>query len=505
MAVPVREAYLAIDLGAESGRAIVGSLDLDAEGLGRALTLHECHRFLHRPLALPGGLFWDIGLIWREVVAGLKAAVAWTKEQGVPLASVGVDAWGVDYVLTGASGELVGLPRCYRDARHERGPELIRRSIDPDRVYAMTGIQPMAINTLSQLTAHFEAEPGLRDVAHGLMFVPDLVHYLLSGRRLIEACIASTSQMVDVRTGEWAGDLLRAVSIPERILGPTAVAGRRIGVLRPELASEIGAASDIAVTLPASHDTASAVAAVPASPDSTWCYLSSGTWSLLGAELDEPCLIEAAREEAFTNERGVGGTIRFLQNIIGLWPIQECRREWEARGEGHDYDELTTLASAAEPFRTRIDLTHPPLAAPGDMVEKLRAYAGSIGDPAPDSPRQVIRCCLEGLAMAYRRTLGRLESVLGRRFDVIHLVGGGGRNTLLNQMTADATGRRVVVGPYEATAVGNVLVQAMGSGRVRDRRHLRRIVADSFDLSTFEPLETGAWDAAAVRYDAILR
>jgi rhamnulokinase len=495
--MPAR-AYLAIDLGAESGRAIVGVLD------GDRLTLHESHRFFHLPRRLPSGLHWDLTGLWGEVLEGTRRAAAWARDQGLSLTSLGVDTWGVDYALLGRSGELLGLPHAYRDERNGPAFEKAIAAIGREALYEVTGIQFMVFNTLFQLVAARDADRELIARADKLLFMPDLLHYFFTSRAAVESSIASTSQMTDPRTGRWATGLLEQLDLPTDMLGPIVRAGTSLGPLLDDVAEEIGVDCDVQVITPAAHDTASAVAAVPADASTNWCYLSSGTWSLIGAELDQPCISDAAREVPFTNEGGVDGTIRFLKNINGLWLVQECRRHFQKQGTHVSYEELTSQAAAAEPFRTLIDTDHEPFASAGDMPEKIAGFARSTRQPQPDNVGQLIRCCLESLALTYRHTLGQLERVLDRSFDVLHLVGGGGRNRLLNQMTADALGRRVVVGPYEATATGNVLVQALGAGHVSDRAHIRRIVANTFEPEVYEPRETEAWDQAYERFVDLL-
>ncbi len=491
------KAYLAIDLGAESGRVIAGTL---ADGRMR---LDEMHRFTHEPVWLPSGLHWDITGIWREISAGLLKASTWASEQGVRLVSVGVDTWGVDWALVDKAGELVGLPHAYRDPRNQAAYEMVVAQLGAERIYQTTGIQFMALNTLYSLSAHALADPGALAGADRLLFMPDLLHYWLSGEMAVEATIASTSQMVDCHTGAWAHSMLDELKLPVDILQPIVAPGTVLGTIRPQLATDLGLPKDLQVIAPASHDTASAIAAVPAADDTSWCYLSSGTWSLLGAELDAPCVSPAAQEAMFTNELGVLGTTRFLKNIPGLWLVQQCRRDLARQGRQFDYASLTRLASESEPFRTLVDPAHAAFQAPGNMLEKIAAVAGCAGQSAPESPGQFVRCCLESLALTYGEKLLTLESILGRQFDVIHIVGGGGKNDLLCQMTADATGRRVVVGPYEATALGNALVQAMALGDVSDLADLRRIVARSFDLTTFEPTDSKEWKRAGERFAAI--
>jgi len=493
-----KKAYLAIDLGAESGRTIVGVLDD-----GR-LHLHELHRFLHLPRHLPSGLHWDLTGLWGHILEGVRKCVAWCKDEGLTLSSLGVDTWGVDCGYVGRNGELLALPRAYRDPRNGPAYEKLLGEVGEEYVYAQTGIQFMPLNTIAQVYAQLHDERCVLDNCESFMFIPDILHYFFTGQRTVEATIASTSQMIDPRTGKWATELLEKLGIPTHMFGDIIQPGATVGTLREEVAAEVGASAGLPVIAPATHDTAAAVASVPAEPGTSWCYLSSGTWSLMGAELDEPCVTDAARAVPFTNEGGIGGTIRFLKNISGLWLVQETRRHYEKQGITYDYAKLTDMAADAEPFRTLVDTDFPPFAAPGEMPEKIALFARKTGQPEPTEVGQVVRCCLESLALTYRLTLEKLESVLGKRFDVLHVVGGGGKNRLLNQMTADAIGRKVVVGPYEATAAGNLLVQAMGAGDIRDLPHIRKVVRDSFDPETYEPVDTALWDDAYARFQGLL-
>lgn len=490
-------AYIAIDLGAESGRVIIGVLE------NERLRLEEVHRFLHEPVWLPTGLHWDITGIWREIIAGLRKSAEWGRTNRVELISVGVDTWGVDWALIDKAGELVGTPHAYRDPRNSAAYDAVVKKLGADRIYRTTGIQFMPLNSLYSLYAHKLADPEALAAANQLLFIPDLLHYWLSGERTTEATIASTSQMIDCHTGDWAREMVAELGLPTTILGPTTSPGTAIGRLRPVIVQETGLPAGLQVVCPGTHDTASAVAAVPAKNDSNWCYLSSGTWSLLGAELDEPCVSDAAQQASYTNELGVGGTIRFLKNIAGLWLVQECRRDFLRRGQEFDYPTFTRMAGKADSFRTLIDTGHPSFAQPGDILQKISDFARVADEPVPESPGQFVRACLESLALAYRDRLDTLETILGRRFDVLHIVGGGGQNTLLSQMTADAIGRPVIVGPYEATAMGNLLVQAMAMNQVGDLTHLRQIVADSFELVTYEPTAGSDWDRAAARHAAL--
>jgi rhamnulokinase len=491
-------AYIAIDLGAESGRVMIGVLADDR------LRLEEVHRFNHEPLWYPTGLHWDITGIWREIVAGLRKAAEWAKLNGVRLASVGVDTWGVDWALIDKAGELVGLPHAYRDPRNPAAYERVLAQLGKERIYTTTGIQFMPLNTLYSLYAHWQDDPGALEAADRLMFMPDLFHFWLSGNRVVEATNASTSQMVNRHTGDWAREMVAELGLPTKIFGAISPPGTEVGKLRPKLVEETGLPADLRVVAPATHDTASAVAAVPAENGTNWCYLSSGTWSLLGAEIDAPCVSAAAQAASFTNELGIADKIRFLKNIPGLWPVQECRRDFARRGGNLDYAELTRLASDATAFRTIADLGHASLQTPGEMPRKIEEYAASTDQPKPATAGAFVRTCLESLALAYREKLETLESILDRRFDVLHVVGGGGKNELLCQMTADATGRRVVVGPFEATATGNILVQALALGDVPNIAAMRRIVAKSSRLVTYEPSNAANWRDAYERYRTLV-
>lgn len=487
-------AHLAYDLGAESGRALLGVL------AGDRLRLHEVDRFPNVPRTRPTGLHWDFEGLWSRVQAVLGEAARTAGRAGWELRSVGVDTWGVDYGLLDAEGRLLEPPHCYRDPRNQPVFDRLMEQLGAERLYEATGIQFMSLNTLFQLAAARAADPELLDRARRLLFMPDLFHHRLCGSGGVERSIASTSQMLEARTGTWALTLLEEAGLPTHLLGEIVPAGTSLGSLRPEVAERTGAPPGLPVVTPGAHDTASAVAAVPAREGSAWCYLSSGTWSLLGAELDEPCTSAAARAVPFTNESGVGGKVRFLKNIIGLWLVQEVRRALAEAGAPLDYQALTASAEAAEPFRTLVATGWPPLAEPGRMPEKLREYARATGQPEPDTSGRLVRCCLESLALTYARVLDQLESVLGRRFQVLHIVGGGSRNGLLNRMTADASGRTTVVGPAEATAAGNLLVQAMGCGEVAGPAAIREMVRASFETGTIEPRPDPAWERARERY-----
>ncbi|MBK8979411.1 MAG: rhamnulokinase [Planctomycetes bacterium] len=470
-----RSAHLAIDLGAESGRALLVVLD---PGGSPALAFREVHRFPNLPLHLPSGLCWDLPGLYREVVAALGHGVALARSLGVPLRSVGVDTWGVDFGLVTPGGELLLAPCCYRDPRASAAFERVVARVGRERLHARTGVQFLPFNTLFQLAGLLEREPSLAALDARLAFMPDLLHFLLTGRQVTEATIASTSQMTDPRAQDWDRGLLTELGLPVGWLGAIEPAGAVLGPLRAEVAAATGAPRDLAVVVPAAHDTASAVLAVPAVPGTAWAYLSSGTWSLLGVERSTPVLTPAAGAASVTNEWGFGGSIRLLKNLAGLWLVQECRRAFAAAGTALDYAELTALASAAGPTPTRLDLADPELLAPGDMPARVVAHAERTGQPVPRSPGAIVRVCLESLADATAQALRTIEELTDQRLDVLHVVGGGVRNRLLNELIEAAIERPLARGPAEATALGNALSQVLGLGLLPDVAAARALVRD---------------------------
>lgn len=479
--------FLALDMGAESGRGVVGALDADA---GR-VTLREVHRFANEPVRLHDTLYWDLPRLHAEQVAAITRAVA--AGDGAPLSGVGVDTWGVDFGLIGDNGALVGLPVHYRDARTNGMMDKVFARVPRPDVFAQTGIQMMPINTLFQLAAVREQQPALLDAARTLLFVPDLLHYYLCGRAAPEFTIATTSQLYDGKRNDWARGLLAALDLPARLFAPVVPDGTEYGVLLPHVAEATGA-GPVPVIAPAGHDTACAVAAVPVAPSAAggWAYLSSGTWSLLGVETVAPVVNEATLAHNFTNEGGACGTWRLLKNIAGLWLVQECRRALARNGgPPPGYDELAALARAAPPLVSVFDPDDPSLLAPADMPQAVRTLCQERGEPIPNDIGPLIRACLDSLALKYRATLEALETITGQPIHTLHIVGGGSQNTLLNQLAADATGRPVVAGPVEATALGNVLLQARTRGLVGSLADLRAIVRASFPVTTCEPDPAG--------------
>ena len=484
-----RTVALAVDLGASGGRVVSGAFD------GRLLELEEIHRFENGPVAMGGQLIWDLPRLWQEVVAGLRAAVV---RHGGGVASVGVDTWGVDFSFLAADDTLLANPVCYRDPRTRGMLAAAERIVPRAEIFAATGLQFMEINSLYQLLALRDRRAPVLEAADRLLMIPDVVHWLLSGQRSNERTNASTSQCFDPRAGDWAFAMLERFGLPRRIFGPVIEPGADLGTLRPDVAAETGLGA-ARVIVPGTHDTASAVVAVPAAePPSSrpdWCYVSLGTWALVGVELDRPLVTPECLALNFTNEGGVGGTTRLLKNVCGLWLVQQCRAAWRRQGKEWTWDQLTALAAEAPPLLTLVDPDDPALVAPADMPEAIRGLARAAGEPVPESTAAVVRTALESVAAAIRRRIAELDALLGRRMSRVHVVGGGVKNRLLCQMIADATGRPVVAGPVEATAIGNLLVQLGARDGVVDLRAMRQIVRESFEPETFTPRAAAAWDA----------
>jgi rhamnulokinase len=485
--------YLAVDLGASSGRLVRGSWD------GRRFALDEVHRFSNGPVQANGRYYSDVLRLWSEILEGLRR---YARDADEAPAGIGVDTWGVDYALLDAGGALVGNPYHYRDPRTEGMVELACELLGRERIFGRTGIQFMPINGLIQLLASREMDDPQLQVADTLLMIPDLFNYWLSGRPVAEITIASTSQLLDATTRGWAVDLLDDLGIPSRILPELVEPGSELGPLLPAVAAEAGFARferPTPVFATGSHDTASAVAAVP-HLDERSLYLSSGTWSLIGVETDRPVLGARALALNVTNEAGVGGRIRLLKNVMGLWILEECRRQWRREGRDPALGELLAQAEAAPPFRSLVDPDAAEFLAPGDMPAALRGYCRRSGQPEPADDGALVRCILESLALRYRWVCGALEELTGRSLDTIRVVGGGSRNRLLNQLSADICDRPVVAGPVEATALGNVMVQAIATGDLPDIEAGRAAVADSVTLQRYEPQNLPGVDEAVLRF-----
>ena len=448
---------------------------------GHLLKLQEVHRFPNVPVNLPTGLYWNTMELLQEILEGLRAAGRLTAR----LESVAVDTWGVDFGLLGADGALIDNPRHYRDPRTAGLPQEMFATVPRAEIFAATGVQFMELNSLYQLWAVHRQSPWLLRNAKALLFMPDLFNYFLCGTMASERTIASTSQFYDPARGRFATELLEKLGMPADFLAGLVDPGKRLGPVRPAVAEACGLARETPVCTTAGHDTASAVAAVPAEGGSGWCYISSGTWSLMGMELPRPLINEASLAANFTNEVGVCGSIRFLKNIPGLWLLQECRRAWAREGKDYSYDELIAMARETEPSGAVLDLEA--FQSAGQTAERVMEHCRATGQPVPGTPGAVCRVILYSLAVRYRAVLGVLEELTGQRLDVIHIVGGGSRNRLLNQLTADVTGRRVVAGPSEATAAGNALVQALGAGQLGSHEELRQVVRESFAVEEFLP------------------
>jgi rhamnulokinase len=423
--------------------------------------------------------------------------------------SIGVDTWGVDFALLGRGGTLLGNPRHYRDPHTETIMEEAFQRVPRAEIFRQTGLQFMRFNSLFQLLALRRDRSPLLDAAESLLMIPDLFHYWFTGIKANEFSDVSTSQMFDPTTKTWAYPLLQSFDLPTHFLGNVVPPGTVLGPIRTTIAQETGATS-VPVVLPASHDTGSAVAAVPAQDEPGasapgWCYISSGTWSLMGAELPGPLVNDRVAACNFTNEGGVGGTTRLLKNVAGLWLVQECRRAWERAGLHYNYDELARLAEASAPYVSVVDPDDASFILPPSMPAALGEFCRRTGQPIPTEPGAVVRCALESLALRYRWVLERLEELTGRRIETIHIVGGGSQNALLNQLTADACGRIVVAGPVEATAIGNVLVQAIGLGILRSLNEARAVVRRSFEVKSFEPRRTDPCEAAYQKWLGLVK
>ena len=481
--------YLALDLGAESGRAMLGTVD------GKLLRLSEVHRFSNGPVRLADGLHWDVLRLWTEIKAGLALAL---RQMGTELAGIGLDTWGVDFALLDRDGGLISNPYHYRDNRTDGMLEQAFQRVPREEIFAQTGIQFMQINSLYQLFSMVRSRSRALEMAETFLTVPDLFNYWLTGRKACEFTIATTTQCYDPSRGDWARSLLDRMGIPTRMFPPLVPPGTVLGTLSRPVAIELGV-DELPVVAPGCHDTASAVAAVPAE-GAGFAYISSGTWSLVGTELPAPVINDSSLAFDFTNEGGVDGTYRLLKNVMGLWLVQECRRAWAREGSDLSYDEMTHLAAKASPLRSLIDPDCREFLKPGDMPARIIAFCRRTNQSVPESKGQVVRCVLESLALKYRWVLERLEDITGHRLESIHIVGGGTRNRLLNQFTADATGRQVVTGPVEATAAGNVIVQAMALGRIGSLEEGRRIVRNSFPVATYEPGDRTPWQEAYGRF-----
>ena len=479
---------LAFDFGASSGRAMLGEFD------GTAIRMTELHRFSNDPVTVGERMHWDILRLWYEIKQSLiKARLA----GGID--AIGIDTWGVDFALLDRYGELLGAPCHYRDSRTEGMCEEVAERISPDKLYNRTGTQTMRINSLYQLYYMATRRPELTALARHLLFTPDLFAFWLTGAMRSEATIASTSNFYDPHKQEFASDLLEKLDIPTGLLCPLIRPGETYGTLRRELCEELDL-PPVPVIAVCTHDTASAVAAVP-TQERDFAYISCGTWSLFGTETAHPIINEKSRAVQFTNEGGFGGSIRFLKNIMGLWLIQESRRQWIREGAEVSYADLEREAVAAAPFRSFIDCDSPLFESAGDMPGRVRQFCRETGQPVPDTRGEVMRCIYQSLAMKYKYNLAQLTAITGTSYPALHIVGGGIKDTLLCRMTSDALGIPVIAGPAEATVMGNIGVQLLALGEIRDLPHLRQVIRASDTPHEYLPVETESFDA---HYDAFL-
>jgi sugar (pentulose or hexulose) kinase len=483
--------YLAVDLGAGSGRVLAVIYD------GERITLEEIHRFPNDAVRIQDTWHWDLLRLWYEIKQGLAKAVS---QHGDAIVSVGVDTWGVDYSLIDKRGKLLENPTQYRDSRTDGMMEEAFSRAGKEEMYAQTGAQFIFINTVYQLLSEVVNQTTALKEADRLLFIPDLLNYWLTGVKCNEMSIASTSQMYNPQTGDWAWDLLDRLGIPRHLFGNIVQPGHVLGKLQDTVAEEVGAA--LTVVAPGTHDTASAVAAVPVEVKN-FVYVSSGTWSLMGIESPGPVITDRSRELSFTNEGGVCDTVRVLKNICGMWLVQESQRTWAAGGESLDFPEMVELARAAEPFTAFIFPDHSDFATPGDMPARVQEFCRRTGQRVPQTKGQILRICFESLAFRYRTIYGMLEELAGERLDVMHVVGGGSQNELLNQFTANAIDRPVITGPIEATSAGNALIQMLAAGDISSLSEGREIIRRSFETRTYEPGDTDAWAEAYPRYLAI--
>ncbi|HEY5705527.1 MAG TPA: rhamnulokinase family protein [Terrimicrobiaceae bacterium] len=480
--------YIACDLGAESGRVMLARLE------DRRLTLEEIHRFPSAVVRVLGSLRWDVLRIYEELKAGLGKIA----RREIPIRGISVDSWGVDYVLINAAHPMISPPFHYRDERTATTYETVRERVGSRLIFEETGIQFLPINTIYQLASDVEKSAALLEAADCFLTIGDYFNYLFSGVACVDESLASTTQLYNPRTRSWSQRLIECCGMPRRIFPKVVPPGSILGPLLPEVATDTGL-SDVQVIATCSHDTGEAVAAAPGQGDD-WAYLSSGTWSLIGIELAQPLISEEIRAHNFTNEAGYGGTIRFLKNIVGLWILQESRRAWARQGLDLDYASLTAEADKAEPFRSLINPNAARFAKPGDMPLHIATFCRETGQPAPQTPGQFARSILESLALSYRSALDEIEELTGRSLRRLHIVGGGSQSMLLNQFAANATQREVIAGPVEATAAGNVLIQAIALGQVESLQALREIVGGSFPLQTFQSLDTADWQKAYHRF-----
>jgi len=482
------KSFLAFDIGATSGRSIIGTI------IGGRLQIKELTRFPNQMLQLGDHYHWNIFSIYENIKLALSAA----KQTDDNIISIGIDTWGVDFALVAKDGSILGLPYAYRDPHTDGMPEKFFRSIPRSEVYGLTGIQVMNFNSLYQLFALKEGSSSVLDAASEMLFMPDALSYLLTGNKVVEYTIASTSQILNPKSRQFESRLLDAAGVSDSILGKLVMPGHRVGLLSDVLAEESGMGK-IPVIAVAGHDTASAIASVPAE-DGHFAYLSSGTWSLMGIETDEAIINDDTFRLNFTNEGGVEGKTCLLKNITGMWLLEQCLAEWKKDGVSYSYDKLLEMTESAAPFKSMIDPDDPSFANPAGMTSAIAAFCKATGQAVPSAHAEFVRCIFESLSLKYKKVLGEIAGIAPFSINKLHVMGGGSKNSLLNQWSANATGIPVISGPSEATAIGNIMIQAKAAGCVGSLQEMRRIIRESVTLREFIPAGTDTWDEPFERF-----
>ncbi|MCL2772007.1 MAG: rhamnulokinase [Oscillospiraceae bacterium] len=484
---------LAIDLGASSGRGIIGEFD------GKKLSLRENHRFENNPVLVNGSFLWDILRIFHEIKNSVRNCVI---SDDKDIKTIGIDTWGVDFGLLDKTGKLIENPYSYRDRRTDDIYIEAYKRISKDKLYNITGLQYLQFNTIFQLLALSMHRPHVFDNAETLLMTPDLLNYFLTGIKKTEYTIASTTALLDAKKRTWEKELFAPMGIPEKLFTEIVQPGNILGGLLPEVLEDVGDIEAKVVNV-AGHDTGSAIAAVPAKSEN-FVYISSGTWSLMGTESKEPIINEKSALYDFTNEGGVNGTIRALRNVMGLWLEQESKRQWEREGDKTTFNELSEMAVKCEPCKSLINVDLPEFLAPGNIPERIRGFCKKTEQYVPQTKGEIIRCIFDSLALTYKRTLSQINELQGIKAQYINIVGGGTKESVLCQFTADACGIPVYAGPVEATAIGNIAVQMMSQKEISSLREAREIIANSFDVVRYEPEDTAMWDDAYERYEKLL-
>ncbi len=483
--------FLAFDLGASSGRAILGTLE------NAKLELREIHRFKNQMTRIHGNYYWNIYSLFEELKTGLKKCIT---QFGIQPDSIGIDTWGVDYSLVSGSGQLIGLPFAYRDHRTDNAIEDFFKVLPKKETYLLSGIQFMQFNTLFQLFASKQEKHSRLNTAESLLFTPDTLNYLFTGVKKNEYTIASTSQLLKPGKAEWEGKLFEAADIPVSLMAEIVQPGTEVGKILPEIQEDTGSSAIPCIAV-AAHDTASAIASVPAD-GGNWGYLSSGTWSLLGIESPEPLVSEKTLEMNFTNEGGVDHTTRFLKNIMGMWLIQECKRIWDEEGE-MGWQEIVDLSNEAEHFRSLINPDDLSFLNPGNMPLAIQEFCKKTKQPVPETKGEIARCIYDSLVLKYKYTIKQIESVTGKTIEKLHIIGGGANNKMMNQLTADALGIPVYAGPTEATATGNLMMQAKAAGVVHSLNEIRQVIKNSFEIVEYVPDPKLNWEAAYKKFEEL--